>query len=482
MAGVGGGGRRTGFVRVSSRVGRAENSAPGRSPARRLTRVNIVERLGKLTARLLDRTPAASAATHDEAAEAAVSRESTTAPAEPAVADVSGTPPRSGPVQEPVDLRTVTAARDPRAWIALDLDIRAGLRRSERPWDATSTPEPLDPGPTGPEALAIALCHADGRTRQAAVQRAAEVPALMPLIAVRCTDWAAPVRTQALTLLRTALPTLPADAFCDVALVEQQLRDGEREFLARCLAAPERRVQRLAAGIAVRRGLFTAVEHARFAATGTDVAVQDQFAQAAALALPGEDTETVLALLLGCRQPRVRATGVTALNRLGLPARAEPFLIDRSPVVRACARWVLRQHGGDPLPRYRELCADPDRLERTTAVAATGLGECGDRADAALLLPLLAHPLPQVRAQAVGGLRSLDVTPVDEMLPLVDDPAAVVVRAATEALLPSAYLLTEPWFAVRAAEGVPGATRVAATRLRQAKGRHSAPYHQRSTP
>ncbi|MEU8892055.1 hypothetical protein [Streptomyces sp. NPDC048442] len=403
--------------------------------------------------------------------------------------------------EPPGPTRALLDVRDPRAWVALDLDTRAALRRAYL-WGGAREPEPLAPV-LGERALAVALCHADGRTRETAVRRAADCPALLPLVAIRCTDWAAPVRRRAFALLRTALPALPVGAFCDVAavvlrvaprhrggpalaLVEQQLHGAEAEFVAGCLAAPDRLVQRLAARVVIGRGLFTPLRLAGAAATGADIAVQDRFAQAAAASLPGEAAEeevaAVLALLLGSRQPRVRATGVTALNRLGLPARAEPFLADRAPIVRACARWVLRQHGGDPLPRYRELCADPDRLERTTAAAPAGLGECGERADAALLRPLLAHPLPQVRAQAVVGLRALDVTTVDALLPLVDDPAAAVVRAATEALLPSADRLPEPWFAERLAEGVAHPTRIAATRLRQAGRRHLGPYGHRPAP
>ncbi|WP_433548500.1 hypothetical protein ACQPZG_28140 [Streptomyces sp. CA-294286] len=360
----------------------------------------------------------------------------------------------------------VLTLRDPRAWVAFDLDTRAALRWAWRPWDeaagpaspASSPRELADtgqalPGDLPQQALATALCHPDGRVREAAVLRAAGAPGLLPLVAVRCTDWVAPVRTRALALLRTALPSLSVDAFCDVAavvartatrrhgepardLVEQRLRDAGGGFLTGCLDAPDRRVQRTAAQVAVERGVFAPLQLALFAATGCDVVVQDRFARAAAVALPaGAATGEVLDLLLGSRQPRVRATGVTALHRLGLPDRAAPFLTDRAPVVRACARWVLRRHGVDPAPRYRQLCAEPDRFDRTTAAAAAGLGECGERKrDGALLRPLLAHPLPQVRAHAVAGLRALDLTFANDLLPLLDDPSRAVVRAATRAL------------------------------------------------
>jgi hypothetical protein len=65
------------------------------------------------------------------------------------------------------------------------------------------------------------------------------------------------------------------------------------------------------------------------------------------------DYDEVLGPLLGARNPRARATGVTALRAAGRPGRAEGFLADRSGVVRACARYVVRQGGGDPLASYR---------------------------------------------------------------------------------------------------------------------------------
>ncbi|MER5514551.1 HEAT repeat domain-containing protein [Streptomyces sp. NPDC002763] len=197
--------------------------------------------------------------------------------------------------------------------------------------------------------------------------------------------------------------------------------------------------------------------------------MQDLCAEAAVAALREgtcDDFTEVVEALLGSRQPRVRSAGVTALRRTGRHADAEPYLTDRSAVVRACARWVLRQGGTDPAPLYRALCADPaDR-----PAAAVGLGECGVREDADLVRTLLAHPAPRVRACAVAGLRALDAVRVDDVRPLLDDPSAAVVRQATVALLPWADRLPLELLRVLLPEDRPRHQRVAAIRLLRAVG------------
>ncbi|MCZ9340930.1 hypothetical protein NGM37_24520, partial [Streptomyces sp. TRM76130] len=146
----------------------------------------------------------------------------------------------------------------------------------------------------------------------------------------------------------------------------------------------------------------------RAAAGDQDTVVQDLCATAALTALGDEDVhEGVLAPLLFARNPRVRSAGVTALRRAGRSKQAELFLSDRSALVRACARYVVRQQGGDPVAWYRERCTAPGDPELPPG-AVIGLAECGNRADAGLLQPLLAHPAAGVRARAVAGLRALD--------------------------------------------------------------------------
>ncbi|MEU5330593.1 hypothetical protein [Streptomyces parvus] len=399
------------------------------------------------------------------------------------------------------------------AWLAFDAGVRNPDDRPRlftRPPGAPERPAQrlLDRlrGRTGPRAAppasppppppAVALCHPDGRVREAALDAVRTAPGLRPLLVVRCADWVAPVREKA----RAALAELPGDALfplaelilrlsrrergdCARTLLEDALREGPATEVLALTAAPDRATYRLAYRIAVERGLLTPIELAATAAACGDVTLQDLCAEAAVAALKPEeavrpgasgdpDAAAVLDRLLAARSPRVRSAGVTALRRAGRHGDAEPFLADRSAVVRACARYVLRQGGVDPLPLYRELCADP----AAHPGAAAGLGECGDRTtDAEALWTLVEHPVPAVRLHAISGLRALDVVVRERLTPSLDDPSPAVVRAATRALLPEAAGIPEHLLHERSAPERPRAVRVAADRLLRAAGRQRPP-------
>ncbi|POX45266.1 hypothetical protein C3489_34680 [Streptomyces sp. Ru71] len=370
---------------------------------------------------------------------------------------------------------------DPRAWLALDAGVRrtqwsAGLpRREYTTWLA-------DPGVLDDPRLALALCHLDGRVRQQALGRADGRPALLPLVVIRAADWAEPVRERARTLLRLALDLDTAVSLAPlillvgrrgrgghaVGLLDEVLRAAPVARLAPLLGHADRAVRRFTHRLAVDARLLSAAELAGTAARDDDVVVQ-RLCSDAALAAVAEGRGTVddvLAPLLAARNPHARASGVTALRRAGRPERAEDFLADRSALVRACARYVVRQHGGEPPQWYRRRCAAPDALPPGAVI---GLAECGERADAGLLWPLVDHPDPRVRAQAVAGLRVLDVD-VRRLWPLLEDPAAGVVREVTRALLPSARSLDAAWLTGLLAPERPTATKVAARRLLDAYG------------
>ncbi|XUL87651.1 hypothetical protein ACQ86D_13975 [Streptomyces galilaeus] len=354
---------------------------------------------------------------------------------------------------------------DPLAWLWLD----EALRR-----------EPYAPAGLAEPELAIALCHRDGRVREAALQQAVGYPVLLPLVVVRCADWVGQVRERARELLAEALDVETGVALAPlillsgrrgrgafaVELLDAVLRLASLEQLAPLFAATDRAVRRHVYRLAVERGLLSPAELARAAARDADAVVQTLCAEAALAAVAKSgDYDAVLEPLLGARNPRARATGVTALRAAGKPGPAEGFLTDRSGVVRACARYVVRQHGGDPLPVYRAWCSAGDPVPG----AVIGLAECGGRGDAGVLWGFVGHPAASVRARAVAGLRVLDVVDVRRMLPLLDDPAPGVVREATLALLPSAAVLPEDWLTERLVGGG-RAVRVAAFRLLDARG------------
>ncbi|MFI8827183.1 hypothetical protein [Streptomyces sp. NPDC053431] len=386
----------------------------------------------------------------------------------------------------------------PGAWLELDEHIRSdhawrGLGLPQHEWLAQRVrPVVLrvligDPKPSEAE-LALALCDGDGRIRAAALPHAAARPAVLPLVAIRTADWAARVREEADAVLAAALPGADAGTLgvtapvilrlrarlrggTAAALLREVLRTAPPATVSTLLLNRDRATRRLALDVSVERGLLAPRELARIAAYDEDGAVRDKAATAAlAAGIPDE----TLPLLLAARSGGVRSAGVTALRKSGRSAEAEAFLYDRSGLVRACARWVLRQDGRDPSAVYRAACADPATVPGR---APLGLAECGGRAaDLPVLWELAGHERPLVRSSAVAGLRVLEAVDHARLLPLLDDPDPGVVREAARALLPWANRLPEEDFVRRTGPDRPVHVRLRALRLLRANG--SAAYEE----
>ncbi|WP_244362625.1 hypothetical protein [Streptomyces aquilus] len=396
---------------------------------------------------------------------------------------------------EGASLREAFDTADPAGWTALD----AGVRQLTRVPDAygyvwMSAWERTDSGrllvkvlgrerrllPRGvrltASQLALGLCHRDGRVRQSALERVGEHPELLPLVVVRCADWVPQVRERARERLAELLDAEGAARLAPLILrmgrrgrgdfaadlTTALLSTAPREILVPLCRHSDRAVRRYAHRLVIANRLLSPAELARAAALDDDTVVQDLCADAALAALAQEGPrDGVLEPLLGARNPRARAAGVTALRRAGMPERAAGFLGDRAGRVRACARYVVRQYGGDPAAWYRERCAGAE----VSPGVVSGLAECGERRDTAVLWALTSHPVAAVRARAVAGLRSLDVSDVARFTALLDDPDPGVVREATAELVPSARSLDEEWLLGRLAAGRTRAVRVSAFRL-----------------
>lgn len=234
----------------------------------------------------------------------------------------------------------------PGAWSALDAAVR------KMPWyQSQRTPEWLrsippgaDLAQVGESGLALALCHRDGRIREQAVRWSSRYPGLLPLIVIRCADWARPVRERARALLREVLDADNAVGLAPlilrigrrdrgefgVTLLEEVLRRTPGGLFAALFADPDRSVRRFAYRLAVEWRLLSPAELALAAARDQDTVVQDLCAAAAFNTLPDVDVDVdedgdagrdlydaVLTPLLTARSPRVRSVGVTALRGRG---------------------------------------------------------------------------------------------------------------------------------------------------------------------
>lgn len=119
---------------------------------------------------------------------------------------------------------------------------------------------------------------------------------------------------------------------------------------------------------------------------------------------------------------------------------------------------------------YQERCTALDNLKLPPGTVI-GPAEYGNRTDAGLLRPLLAHPAAQVRAQAVAELRALDRVDAQQLRPLLDDPGVRVVHKTAIALLPSTKELPSHWLQERTSSAQPRHARLGAFQLLDAHGR-----------
>ncbi|AWZ04123.1 MULTISPECIES: HEAT repeat domain-containing protein [unclassified Streptomyces] len=371
--------------------------------------------------------------------------------------------------------RPLLPGAGPDAWLAFEQRIRHAGRM------------PLLPDPE------VRLCHPSGYVREEALGEAAlgGAPAPPELIAIRTADWVWPVRERARRLLDRALAADPVGTL--TALTPLVLRLGRREQGAWVLKRFETALRtepgsasvvlaahtalhdsadpptrRFAARLTVAAGGTGVRELARRAAGEPDPATARLWTDAAlrALATDGPDHEAIDTLLDG-HGPMVRAAGVTALRGAGRAGEAGRHLTDRSGLVRACARWLVSQGGGDPSARYLALVTAPGPL---SPYAVTGFSECAKRADTPLLRSLLDHPHGAVRAAAVAGLRRLDDATDDTLLlPLLDDPSASVAREAALSLLPVARRLDHGHLSERLGHERPPHVRRSAFRLLRAR-------------
>ncbi|MEU3462891.1 HEAT repeat domain-containing protein [Streptomyces sp. NPDC006733] len=385
----------------------------------------------------------------------------------------------------------------PRWWSAFDEHARhVGRLRL----DATSpeAPQGLHPG----WEWALAVCAADGRTRQRALAAEAlplgEHP-LLPLLVVRCSDWAEPVRATArAALVQVLAHSGPAELAraaamawsCEerqrgedaVRLVADHLTEAPPELWQRLFTDPDHRIRRRALSAAIALDRCDTPRLLRLATRDPDAVVARSAAEhllgslvppgAAAPVTPG--AEAVLRRLLASRASAVRAVTVTVLRRARRPDLAEPFTADRSRQVREIARWVLRSHGQDPAAVCRARLARPGA--EITPGAIAGLAECGDAgpADAAdLLRPHLTHRRPAVRAavlQALGTMRPPAVTTAELLTVMERDPASRVLRAAGPLVEAAASSVPRRRLEDLLAPGRPAPLRAQAARIIRATG------------
>jgi hypothetical protein len=288
-----------------------------------------------------------------------------------------------------------------------------------------------------PLGLALASCHPDGRVRERAVRRIAEVLAdgeapagLVAFLVVRTGDWARPVRDPAraaLTVLLGADPArlVPAALPAAEAMARRQrggfarqqilallMGEGGSGVIGSLVYSHDRRASRLALPVAIATRWIRFDALVKIAAQDADRRCRTIAAQAAAREAVWTEQLGVLRELAGCPYGDVRAVALTGLLRAGRPEEAVDHLGDRDPLVRATAREAARRTGVDAAAWYRAALADAGRAVDADPApgvvpdavhAGPSAGVLAEAAPAALADPA-ADAAPGVLAEAAPGV------------------------------------------------------------------------------
>lgn len=308
--------------------------------------------------------------------------------------------------------------------------LRIGYGVRSAPLDVVSSIERA-PQSVATGALVLAASDYDGRVRMAAVNALArrDGPGVLPILLVRANDWYAPIAERAAGILRERLASDGAASFVGVLPLVMRLESCARvdhrpflDTLHAALSAPEERE-------ALLGGLEQGTAGARRACHEQIVRHDGSWWLDVSMGLLG-DRDPVLRLAAGrhllrgtpdhrlgpileelaaSRIPRLRYEALgrwIALDESGVVPALHGALTDRNGGVRSLAAFHLRRITGEDLARtYRELvglCEDRERIG-----AVLGLGEHGERADAARLVALAGSGntrLDQAIVRAVGSL------------------------------------------------------------------------------
>ncbi|XVU23675.1 hypothetical protein ACQPZJ_41545 [Actinoplanes sp. CA-054009] len=237
------------------------------------------------------------------------------------------------------------------------------------------------------------------------------------------------------------------------------------------------RERRLAFEVGADLGRWTHDELVRFAVHAKDPLIRLRSVDAVSATA---DAGT-LRLLVRSRFSGVRASALVGLTRLGLDDEVAALMDDPAPIVRAYARsratdplayyraavsagssptaatptpattTCPRNVGLTPAPTAASPTTGPRNVGLTPAPTAAspttgprdvgltpatvaGLGEVGRYSDEKLLVPLLRHDDPRIRAAAIKALAAIDCLHMADVGPLTRDPSAAVAKTARKTL------------------------------------------------
>ena len=316
-------------------------------------------------------------------------------------------------------------------------------------------------------ALGFISFHPSGYVRENVVNRLVKVRdgRELPFLLMRLNDWVPQVRAIArAAVLERIKPGYAAHFIHCLPLVDllkqQQRQDHQpivttiqallrsapaRPAVLASLESADRRLRRIILRLLAENPSFEALAVLHRALDDGDSVVRYWAARELRRHLDGPALTETLTKISNDRFMPVRREALYAfvekLPHLA-PVALRQALLDPHASVRETARFHLTQIGERRLDSfYRDKL---DRAEpRQLATLIAGLGETGNREDAAKLLPFLQHPHPRIRFAALRAIARLDLEGASSHIVLaLQDPSPSVAKAARHLLQRHTYLLS----------------------------------------
>lgn len=340
---------------------------------------------------------------------------------------------------------------DGRSWLSVDEAARRVTYTSTAPVGGVKGWLSADAAEPSGFVAAVTSWHVDGRFRERATRILGESGSALRATAltVRLFDHVPQVREVALAGLAEHLGAEHAEAALGVALAGSDRRLGAaalaavtgilrtRELLQPVirglLASHDTKVRRWAYAMAHGEQMLT-----RELLLGAVHAEHDQFLRArcakwlADVACPAD-----LRALLEVRSVDTRLEAVTRIpDEDLLDEDLLALMVDRSPRVRAAARWRAERRGINAADWYRNRLKTAAPSPAVTAACLDGLASVAAAEDLELFVRYLSDRSPAVRAGAVEGAGKVGRPPqvVDELTPLLVDASPKVCSSAARVL------------------------------------------------
>jgi HEAT repeat protein len=310
----------------------------------------------------------------------------------------------------------------------------------------------------------LATFHPSGYVREDAVKSLAGEDDALPYLLLRLNDWVEPVARSARQAVEACLARASAAAVVHCLPIVERLRSMRRRDLHAVVDSIERSLARPSALPAVREAFASAPPLVRRASVlyasrqpsensvpllveltaDQDAVVASRATEALVRVLPPSALQANVGPLLRSRVGKVRLLSLSALVASGsqdLDGVLRRGTLDATAAVRELARYELARRGPiDFVTSYAGALRSGNLA--TLVPALCGLRECGTKADASHVAPLLSHRSVRVRAAAVRALGKLDPDAYACALARsLEDPSPRVVRVASEALRGRSYHL-----------------------------------------